>query len=190
MNLLEGYKVCRDLEFVDYIKKKENFYEEGGDVTADQLMEWALNKFKSRTEGNVWCQKTSEEETIIALQAQVKTLLKGTGSNTGGTNSKEQKKSKKAKKDNKPAWMKVAPSEGDPHTKQVDGKEWNWCPAHSAWVRHKAAECQGIGFRGGTNKGNSNQTSKDDPKMKISNALAALKGGSDEDDEDTDDEEE
>jgi hypothetical protein len=44
----KGYKACKDAEFVEYIKKKEDFYEEGGDVTNEQLMDWALNKFRAR----------------------------------------------------------------------------------------------------------------------------------------------
>jgi hypothetical protein len=50
VNLFKGYKQCKDPEFVDYIKKKEDFYEEGGDVTYQHLMDWALNKFKARKE--------------------------------------------------------------------------------------------------------------------------------------------
>jgi hypothetical protein len=55
---------------VDYIKKKEDFYEEGGQVEYQHLMDWEQNKFKTRKESEQWCQRT-EEETIIALQAQV-----------------------------------------------------------------------------------------------------------------------
>jgi hypothetical protein len=69
VNLFKGYKQCKDP--VDYIKKKEDFYEEGGDVTYQQWMDWAVNKFKARKENGTWCQRFSEEETIIALQAQV-----------------------------------------------------------------------------------------------------------------------
>jgi hypothetical protein len=45
VNLFKGYKKCKDSEFIE---KKENFYEEGGDVSYQQLMDWALNKFKAR----------------------------------------------------------------------------------------------------------------------------------------------
>jgi hypothetical protein len=62
-------------KFVEYIKKKEDFYEEGGDVTYEELMDWALNKFRARVENEQWCQRTTEEETIIALQAQTKKLI-------------------------------------------------------------------------------------------------------------------
>ena len=55
VNLFKGYKACKDAEFVEYIKKKEDFYEEGGDVTYEQLMEWALNKIRARVESEQWC---------------------------------------------------------------------------------------------------------------------------------------
>ena len=48
VNLFKGYKACKDLTFIDYITKKEDLYEEGGDVSNEQLIDWALNKFKTR----------------------------------------------------------------------------------------------------------------------------------------------
>jgi len=75
VNLFKGYKACKDAEFVDYIKKKEDLYEEGGEVSYQQLMDWSINKYKTRKESEQWCQRTTEEETIIALQAQVNNLM-------------------------------------------------------------------------------------------------------------------
>jgi hypothetical protein len=34
LNLFKGYKACKDAEFVEYIKKKEDTYEEGGNASA------------------------------------------------------------------------------------------------------------------------------------------------------------
>jgi hypothetical protein len=104
VNLFKGYKACKDAEFVDYIMKKEDFYEEGGQVEYQQLMDWALNKFKTRKESEQWCQRTTEEETIIALQSQVKSLIfNQKKSDVNG-------KSVAARKDQKKAYKK--------------GKEW------------------------------------------------------------------
>jgi hypothetical protein len=75
INLFKGYKACKDAEFVDYIKKKEDLYEEGGQVSYQQLMDWSVNKCKTRKESEQWCQRTTEEETIIALQAQINNLM-------------------------------------------------------------------------------------------------------------------
>ena len=47
VNLFKGYKACKDSEFVEYIKKKEEMYEEGGNIDYNQLMDWAVNKYKA-----------------------------------------------------------------------------------------------------------------------------------------------
>ena len=49
VNLFKGYKACKDAEFVDYIKKKEDFfYEEGGQVTCQQLMDWSTQQVQDQ----------------------------------------------------------------------------------------------------------------------------------------------
>ncbi|KAI2494632.1 hypothetical protein MHU86_19910 [Fragilaria crotonensis] len=124
VNLFKGYKACKDAEFVDYIKKKEDFYEEGGQVEYQQLMDWALNKFKTRKESEQWCLKTTEEETIIALQSQVKTLMSNqkkpnpaSGKSSGGGKKDNKQGNKKDKGKGKfrvedlPAWVHVHPKE-------------------------------------------------------------------------------
>lgn len=188
VNLFKGYKTCKDAEFVDYIKKKEDFYEEGGQVEYQQLMDWALNKFKTRKESEQWCIKTTEEETIIALQAQVKSLMSyqkkpnpanGNKSNGGGKkDNKQGNKTDKGKSKYKaadlPAWVYVQPKEGEKQTKSVEGKEYHWCPNHARWTRHKPSDCKGIGFKGGSNKDQGNKSQHAKPNMKLARALAAI----------------
>ena len=102
VNLFKGYKACKDAEFVEYIKKKEDTYEEGGEVEYNQLMDWAVNKFKARKEAGTWCQKSTEEETLIALQAQLKDLIgktnKGGKQDTSKASSTRSNNAKKAKR--------------------------------------------------------------------------------------------
>jgi len=185
VNLFKGYKACKDAEFVDYIKKKEDLYEEGGQVEYQQLMDWALNKYKTRKESDQWCQRTSEEETIIALQAQVKSLISSQKKqDTSGRSAgrKDQKKSIKKSKgkaryqmEDKPAWMKKPPIEGEKQSKTVEGKEYHWCPHHGSWTRHKPSECRGIGFnKTQVKKDADNKQTDSQPKMKLSKALAAI----------------
>ncbi|KAI2511637.1 hypothetical protein MHU86_2703 [Fragilaria crotonensis] len=188
VNLFKGYKACKDAEFVDYIKKKEDFYEEGGQVEYQQLMDWALNKFKTRKESEQWCLKTTEEETIIALQSQVKTLMSNqkkpnpaSGKSSGGGKKDNKQGNKKDKGKGKfrvedlPAWVHVHPKEGEKQSKTVEGKDYHWCPNHNRWTRHKPSDCKGIGFKGGPKKdqGNKGQDSKQ-PSMKLAKALAAI----------------
>jgi hypothetical protein len=185
VNLFKGYKACKDAEFVEYIKKKEDLYEEGGDVTYEQLMDWALNKYRARVESEQWCQRTTEEETIIALQAQVKKLLNTSKGDTkkratGKERSKDKANGDKQKstsnKGGPQGWKRVPPKEGESTTKKEGGKDWHWCSTHKAWTRHKETECKGIDFRPGTDK-KSNTSAKSgglSPKMKLASALAAI----------------
>jgi hypothetical protein len=128
VNLFKGYKACKDAAFVEYLKKKEDYYEEGGDVTNEQMMDWSLNKYRARVEDEQWCQRTTEEETIIALQAQVKKLLSSAREDKkGGKEGKFKGKSKsKAKASDRKGsssneWKKVAPKEGWFQTRGLKG---------------------------------------------------------------------
>ena len=60
--------------------------------------------------------------------------------------------------------MTKPPPAGGPHTKTVDDKEFNWCPKHNSWGRHKASECEG--------RGTQNPATKPGPKTQL-NAQAA-----------------
>ena len=189
VNIFKGYKACKDAEFVDYIKKKEDLYEEGGEVNYQQLMDWALNKFKTRKESEQWCQRTTEEETIIALQAQVNNLMvhqkKPTypagKSNGDGKKDYKQGFNKKGKGKGKPragdlpAWMTTSPKVGEKQHKTVEGKDYHWCPNHNRWTRHRPSECKGFGFKAAApKKDQGNKFADAKHNMKLSNALAAI----------------
>jgi hypothetical protein len=187
VNLFKGYKACKDAEFVDYIKKKEDLYEEGGEVNYQQLMDWAINKFKTRKESDQWCQRTTEEETIIALQAQVNNLVSyqkkpyPAGKPKGGGkkdykqgNFKRGKGKGKPRAEDLPAWMTASPKAGERHSKNVEGREYHWCPNHNRWTRHSPSECKGIGFKAFPKKDQGNKFAGAKPNMRIAQALAAM----------------
>ena len=189
VNLFKGYKACKDAEFVDYIKKKEDLYEEGGQVSYQQLMDWSINKFKSRKESEQWCQRTTEEETIIALQAQVNSLVShqkkttypaGKSSGDGRKDSNKQGFNKKGKGKGKPragdypAWMTTPPKSGEKQFKKVEGKDYHWCPNHNRWTRHRPSECKGIGFKAAPKEVQGNKFADAKHNMKLSKALAAI----------------
>ena len=164
-------------------RKKEDLYEEGGQVEYQQLMDWALNKYKTRKESDQWCQRTTEEETIIALQSQVKSLMskKSDASGKSAGRKKDQKNTNKKgkgkgkfKPEDRPAWMKTPPKDGEKQSKTVEGKEYHLCPDHESWTRHKPSECKGIGFTKGQVKKDADKFSDSKPKMKLSTALAAI----------------
>ena len=186
VNLFKGYKACKDAEFVDYIKKKEDLYEEGGEVSYQQLMDWSINKYKTRKESEQWCQKTTEEETIIALQAQVNNLMvqkkpsypAGKPSGFGKKDYKQGFKNNKGKGKPRagdyPAWMVVPPKTGEKQYQKVEGKDYHWCPNHNRWTRHRPSECKGIGFKAAPKKDQGNKFADAKHNLKITNALAAI----------------
>jgi hypothetical protein len=186
VNLFKGYKACKDAEFVDYIKKKEDLYEEGGEVSYQQLMDWSINKYKTRKESEQWCQRTTEEETIIALQAQVNNLMvqkkpsypAGKPSGFGKKDYKQGFKNNKGKGKPRagdyPAWMVVPPKTGEKQYQKVEGKDYHWCPNHNRWTRHRPSECKGIGFKAAPKKDQGNKFADAKHNLKITNALAAI----------------
>ena len=104
----------------------------------------------------MWNAPTEEGEKIIALEAQVRELTsKATKAKQGATKKSyegNRKKNKgKFKKDDRYSrnpWMIVPPNAGDPLTKEVNGKEFIFCPKHQAWGGHTAIDCRGTGLRG------------------------------------------
>jgi hypothetical protein len=73
-NLFKGYEAATDKIFVDYICRKKERYKEGEDVTADALMEQANRKYKLIKENVTWNAPSEQEEKILALMPEVKSL--------------------------------------------------------------------------------------------------------------------
>lgn len=141
INLFKGYAACADKEFTTYIKKKEDEYNEGIDITPEALMTYALNRYNQAKTAHKWCELTQEQEQIVALTAQVEQLKdKRLKLSDDSAKKKGKKKSNKPKdkkdSDDKFAWKKIPPRSNQVKTKTVDGKEYKWCKYHSAWVMH------------------------------------------------------
>jgi hypothetical protein len=102
INLFKGYKAANDVEFLDFLRRKENSYEEGEDLDFRSLMDDALIKFKARKLVGKWSAPTKEQGQILALTAQLEILSKA---------AKPPKKNDSPRKpktrDNKWAWKDV-----------------------------------------------------------------------------------
>ena len=153
VNLFKGYRACNDSEFREYIKRKEDAYDEGSDLTVDQLMNLALNKYQLMMDDKTWLQPTAEQREIVALTAKINQLTKQKAGNKNKSDnkSKSNKKGKgKGKKDSQnkdkkpkyPEWKSKAPKAGDPKTKEVKGRTYHWCSIHNLWTKHKESECK------------------------------------------------
>ncbi len=186
INLFKGYKACADHKFLAYIELKESEYEEGKDITPNELMHLALNKYLARVEKKMWKAPSVEQQKILALEAELK-RLKGAKKPNANSNSSDKKpagkkdeKTRPDRKREKPAWMLKPPTENEKakgSTKKVDGKQYWWCPKHNAWTRHTPAECRLP--EGGTKR--KKESAKENPKeekdgkktLKLSEAVVA-----------------
>lgn len=180
-NLFRAYLTVKDRDFKEYIKRKESDYEENNErLEPEKLMNLAENRFKIRKLRGIWNAPSLEDEKIIALEAKLKQMeVKQTGrgsTNSGETNTNYQKKKRRVDEE----WMMVKPKPGEPHDKEVDGKDWHWCPTHEKWTRHTASQCQGKG----TSKSKDQAKPKpQERKVRFANALSALVEDSDSNEE-------
>ena len=75
------------------------------------------------------------------------------------------------------AWRFVAPAEGAAKKKEVNGKNWFWCPYHKSWTRHNTEaknpedRCRLEQSKDATKSTKPSQSAKSD---KRSHALAAV----------------
>jgi hypothetical protein len=177
-NLFKGYEAASDKQFVKYILNKQDDYDEGSDITPDKLMLLAAQKHHTLLQACKWNVPDGKMQKIIALEATIKKLQKGSKlAKDKKPNAEKNKKGNKEKEEKsktlKPDWMMVKPKEGEPKKKSVDGKEYHWCPHHEAWIRHSPEEFKGKGA-GTNNKPQKGKKVKPKPKLSISRALQAI----------------
>ena len=158
-----GRKEAPDTEFVEFIKLRECEYDvEMNDtpvdhrLTPEKLMTEAYNVYNKCKDKGLWMALSPEQEQIIALSAEVKTLKQSLdkvkkdntsdkkSSSSKGKNKKERHKRRavtRRRTTRNPTgcsllqWMIKK-------TKTVDSKEYHWCPMHKAWGIHTAIGMQ------------------------------------------------
>jgi hypothetical protein len=124
-------------------------------LTDKILMEKVGTKYAELVERNKFKGSTQKDDTIVTLQAQVQSLnssvtqLKRNSKSdkhndvpSGGTEREPSRREQRAK------WIKVAPKDGEPKSKTVEGKTFHWCEGNGAhepkWVIHEPSKCSGL----------------------------------------------
>ena len=75
INLFRGYKAARDNNFNKFILDLERDYLYGEkDLSADELMSKALTAFQVEKDRDTWGALTEDQQMIVAMQAQIKSL--------------------------------------------------------------------------------------------------------------------
>jgi len=157
-NLFKGYLACSDSNFTSYIQRIIDRYNEGENMTIDEILSKGLTKFMELKQAGTWNRPSADQEKIMALTASFEALKdkKLKLANHLTTHSKPKRKpDKKSNKQNfksKPkskikderdyAWKKVPPGKDDPKSKTRDGKTYHWCEDHMAWTPHTHEQCK------------------------------------------------
>jgi len=97
---------------VDYVKQKINDYDEGHDLTADELMHMVGNKYVTRAGESDFEGGRKDKETLIALQAELddlKEVVAQAGETTGSGGGSGKARTKRTIAD----WQKVKPTEAE-----------------------------------------------------------------------------
>jgi hypothetical protein len=157
VNLFKGYLAASDTLFLEYIRQKQNAYEEGIDMTYQDLMLNAENRYKALKLQGTWSAPTKNDEQIIALTAQmathsgkIDTLAKQAHKPKEDKNGKRRRGKGKGKGKDKgdkqgrklPKWRTDPPKPGQSRKKTVNGVEWTWCEHHNAYGQHEPADCR------------------------------------------------
>ena len=170
--LFQGYAVVKDKEFVRYMRTKQDAYDEGASMDADDLMQYALNKYNLRMQETDSFSPNKERQELYALRAEMEKMKAGT------------KGQKHTTKSEKWAWKDVPWKEGDAKTKTFSNKTYHWCPQHASWTIHKPEDCKGKSFFKGKKseyQANSSQheetaptTPAEQKKLTLINAMRAM----------------
>jgi hypothetical protein len=158
-HLFSGYKTCDDQNFVDYISRKEDSYADNTIITMTytELMQTALEKYKSLVERDQWGKKTEQQLEFIALKSELKLLKQnpkkanqaarpatGAAAGTAATTARTSNRNTGSF-----AWKNIAPKANEAKEKTVEGKDYVYCPYHgnTKWVLK--INVQGVDHRTG-----------------------------------------
>ena len=95
MHLFKGYLAASNKVFVKYINEKMDRYEEGEEMSTDRLMQLADNKYRLSKERNEWDAPSTEEEKLLALEAEIERLKRSKKRKSNESDPKSQSQNKK-----------------------------------------------------------------------------------------------
>jgi hypothetical protein len=143
VNLFAAYREVKDLRFTGYVQPIQDRHYDGREpqnANGLTLMTTVENYYKGMVKDGIWMKRVDEQETIIALKAQL-----AMGRNRDRRNTR-QNKDNKDKNKTKEAWKTIPPKEGESGKKVVEikGKKFTyyWCSHHRKYTMHKPQECR------------------------------------------------
>jgi hypothetical protein len=164
-HLFKAYEQINDDQFRSYILNKRDKYDDGEEITADELMGLAQNKFdliRHRAETDAITVREPNDK-ILALEAEIVALKAVAAKGKSGNGNKDRY-----------AWKKVKPKTGEPASKMVKGKKYHWCRFHQAWTIHAEKECT-LGNENNEQSGESNEKVKSENSKRPKDSLVLAK---------------
>ena len=146
-HLFEAYLTVSDKNFTSYVQQLRTDYDTGReDITVEQLLRRGETHFQILQERGEWKAKTSEQEEIIALKAQIETIKTRPKTRySQGDRDATQRQGRGSRRnrvyEGKWSWRNDKPGTGDPLTKTFEDVEWHYCTKHR-WCQHKASACR------------------------------------------------
>ena len=117
VNLFKAYTNVSDKVFVSYMGRKKELHEEGANLSLDEVMTLAANKYKQLKDLETWNAPSPEEEKIMALEARINKMRNNQSNKKkekNGGNPKKGKKPPHKKGDSpKPCLLYTSPSPRD-----------------------------------------------------------------------------
>ena len=175
-NLAKAYSMCKDEEFVTYMKRKWSDHEDGTKtLDSQEIMEFALKKYQTSVEEHSWGTDSKQMKSIMNLSAKVGSIQKWQSAKDKAKNTETAADTtkltaaeyRKLRFEKAPAWMKKAPTDPNKiNKKDVKGIEYTWCRFHKMWVKHDASTCRLNPAYKPTSGNSTNSTS---PTVKTSN---------------------
>ncbi len=126
-------------------------------LTHEVLLKMAKTKYNWLVSKKKWGSKSPDNEKIVAMAAEIKSLkgqLKLNPKLAEIADKKEEAKKSGKKMQNKKdtsnkreqkkdgAWKKVPPKSGNPKEEKQGDYTYHWCKHHMAWTVHKPTDCR------------------------------------------------
>lgn len=132
VNLFSAYREVPDKQFKGYVQPIQDQHYDGRqpqNANGLTLMTTVENYFKGMIKDGVWMKPDQDQETIIALKAQIDAKKQSRSPRQGGKD-----------------WHTVPPKLGESKVKTVtvNGKRvtYYWCSHHQRWTVHKPKDCR------------------------------------------------
>ena len=158
--LVPAYLHCPDKNFAIYVGSKRDKFEEGGHMTALNLMRDCLYKYKTLVDRGQWEVPNSQETQLLAMKCEIREMRKrlsarqdrpdrryrdaGRGSGRGhprrsyGNYRNVSGRGRREEGDTK--WMTTRPPKEGHFVKTVKDKEYHWCSTTTTflyWSSHQ-----------------------------------------------------